>query len=63
MPLLLIDLARALRGRYGVDEEAVRVLLDRGVAEGVALSGPTRTALGVAAAQGWRPGALWAAPG
>ncbi|GAA4331917.1 hypothetical protein GCM10023086_62420 [Streptomyces venetus] len=48
------EVARALRGRYGVDEKAVRVLLDRGVAEGVALSGPTRTALGVAAAQGWR---------
>ncbi|MFI6374662.1 HAD family hydrolase [Streptomyces sp. NPDC050546] len=47
------EVARALHGRYGVDQDAVRSFLDRGAADRVVLDGPTRTALDRAVGAGW----------
>jgi putative hydrolase of the HAD superfamily len=49
------EVARAMTDRYGeaLHRDAVRTLLDRGVADRVTLPGTTRTALGRARAEGW----------
>ncbi|WP_435284108.1 HAD family hydrolase [Streptomyces koelreuteriae] len=47
------EVARALYDRYGIGQDTVRALLDRGVADRVVLDGSTRIALDRAATAGW----------